>query len=726
MKGTLAGAASAQQADAEPGTGTGPQVVSQRKERFPTLSERLTRLLVLVLLGGAAALAVAQLVLLALTWSAPTGQELPGPVSSLGFVLGSFSFSLVGALIAWSRPANPIGWLCLGLAVVDLGQDIVVRYLAYTLLVAPETSLPSLKAAGSLLPAAWLAPASCFLVLLIVFPSGRPSSRWMTLVAWVIPLLAASAFALSAIQPGTLPPPFDTEENVLGVAGADGSADVALALTAAIALLGLLAAVDMVRRFRRSTGDERQQFKWFAYLTGWVPVLLLVWITLLVLDPERVSWLEAIFPFLLVSIPAAIGTAVLKYRLYDIDVVINRTLVYAALSACIVAFYALTVGALGAAFRAQGSLAISLVATGVVALLFQPLRQRLQRGVNRLMYGERDEPYAVLARLGRRLEATLTPDTVLPTIVQTLREALKLPYAAISLATDPAPDQPAVASAGTPTRETLRLPLVYQHEPVGELLLAPRGPGEPFSPADRRLLDDLARQAGVAVHAVRLTADLQRSRERLVTAREEERRRLRRDLHDGLGPALASMTLQTEAARDFYATDAARGDALLADLTTQLQAATADIRRLVYDLRPPALDELGLVGALRAQAARHEVGRTHIKVVVPDALPALPAAVEVAAYRIAQEALTNVLRHAAARTCVVTLSYDEQAALLTVEVTDDGCGLPSDRRAGVGLTSMRERAEELGGSCTVEALPDGGTRVRATLPCPGPATEVPR
>ena len=422
--------------------------VSQRKERSPTGSGRLTRLLVLVLLGAAAAAAVAQLGLLAVTWSAPTGRELPGPVASIGFVLGSFAFGLVGALIAWSRPANPIGWLCLGLAVVDLGQDVVGRYLAYTLLVAPETPLPSLTAAGSLLPGAWLAPAGCFLVLLIVFPRGRPSSRWMTRVAWGIPLLAAASLALSAVQPGPLPPPFDAEDNVLGLAGADGSADLALVPATAVALLGLLAAADMVRRFRRATGDERQQFKWFAYLTGWVPVLLLVWTALSVLAPDRVAWLETLFPFLLVSVPVAIGTSVLKYRLYDIDVVINRTLVYGALSACVVACYALTVGALGAAFRAQGDLAVSLVATGVAAVLFQPLRQRLQRGVNRLLYGERDDPYAVLARLGRRLEATLTPDAVLPAIVQTVREALRLPYVALRLAAGPADP----ARTGRPAR----------------------------------------------------------------------------------------------------------------------------------------------------------------------------------------------------------------------------------------------------------------------------------
>jgi signal transduction histidine kinase len=483
-----------------------------------------------------------------------------------------------------------------------------------------------------------------------------------------------------------------------------------------------------VYRYRLvSSPIQRQQTKWVVFgvalaIGGFLFTALAVGAPI-DLAPEQVGRRllgQALVQGFVLLVPLSLGVAVLRRRLWDIDPVINRTLVYGALTAAVVGTYVFVVGYLGTLFSRGGGLAISLVAAGVVAVLFQPLRMRLQQGANRLMYGERDDPYAVLTRFGRRLESTLAPETVLPTIVHTVKEALKLPYVAITLADgrERGATAPA-AAAGMPGEVALRLPLVYQHEPVGELLLAPRGPGEPFGPADRRLLADLARQAGVAVHAVRLSADLQRSRERLVSAREEERRRLRRDLHDGLGPALASMTLQTEAARDLYAADSARGDALLADLTEQLQAATADIRRLVYELRPPALDELGLVGALRAQATRHELGRTRIDILAPEALPPLPAAVEVAAYRIAQEALTNVLRHAEAETCTVTLAYD-RTGVLTVDIADDGRGLPDGARAGVGMASMRERAEELGGACAIESSPIDGTRVRATLPCPPP------
>jgi signal transduction histidine kinase len=468
-----------------------------------------------------------------------------------------------------------------------------------------------------------------------------------------------------------------------------------------------------------------------------------------------------VFTFSLLLFPLSFAVAILRYRLWDIHIFINRALVYGGLTGIVVGLYVIVVGALGTLFQAGGNLFLSILATGLIAILFQPLRQRLQRGVNRLMYGEREDPYAVLSRLGQRLKATLAPAAVLPTIVETVAQALKLPYAAITLKTadgfkiaaeyltDPPSPDVSRQERGEPRErgashgsgvEGEALPLVYQHETVGQLLLAPRTPGEAFSAADRRLLEDIAHQAGVAAHAVRLTADLQRSRERIVTAREEERRRLRRDLHDGLGPALAAQTLKVGSARALLGRNPAAADALLGELEHDIEAALADIRRLVYDLRPPALDELGLVGAIRESAAtveatsrrspeRGEGSRSRssdgLRIVVdaPEGLPPLPAAVEVAAYRIVQEALTNIVRHAQARTCRIRLSLDDLGGRkarsvphLQLEITDDGIGLPAERRVGVGLASMRERATELGGSCVIEGAPAGGTRVVARLP----------
>jgi signal transduction histidine kinase len=299
--------------------------------------------------------------------------------------------------------------------------------------------------------------------------------------------------------------------------------------------------------------------------------------------------------------------------------------------------------------------------------------------------------------------------------VETIAQALKLPYAAILL--KEGEGFRTAAAFGSPRGEPETLPLVYQREEIGRLVLSPRAPGEGFSDADRNLLEDLARQAEMAVHAVRLTTDLQHSRERLVTTREEERRRLRRDLHDGLGAQLAGLNVQAGALRRLIPGDPAAADELVVELREELRSAITDIRRLVYDLRPPALDDLGMVEALRQMAQRYGAKDEPLSVLVeaPEDLPNLPAAVEVAVYRITQEALTNVVRHARARTCVVRLAVNDDVAL---EIVDDGVGIPAERSAGVGLSSMRERASELGGSCVVERAPEGGTRVLVRLPLP--------
>jgi signal transduction histidine kinase len=488
-------------------------------------------------------------------------------------------------------------------------------------------------------------------------------------------------------------------------------------------LIGLVA---QFHRYRRvSTPLQRQQVKWVVFGTTlglllnyvtYLPVLFFPTLGKVVL----LRWLDIfVYEHFFLCIPLSIGIALLRYRLWDIDIIVNRTLVYGVLTVSIVALYILVVVGLGTVFQAQGNLGIALLATGLVAVLFQPARNWLQRLVNRLMYGERDDPYRVISRLGQRLEATLAPEAVLPTIVETVAQALKLPYAAMHL--QQGEEAFTAAIYGSARGDLVRLPLMYQHEAVGELVLAPRAPGEHFSRADRALLEDVARQAGAAAHAVQLTAglkrltvDLQHERERLVTAREEERRRLRRDLHDGLGPQLASLTLRLETARNRLGRNPL-ADRLLADLAQRTQATVAEIRRLVYALRPPALDELGLVSALRELTLQYSE-QVAISLDAPDGLPELSAAVEVAIYRIAQEALTNAVRHAQALRCELTLVLDEESGVLTLSIQDDGCGLPPSRGVGVGLVSMRERAEELGGTWSIAPVESGGTRVLVRLP----------
>jgi signal transduction histidine kinase len=691
------------------------------------------------------------LIALALLLDFLTG-TIPVPEARVGFGLTvlagvlSLSFPTVGALIASRLPTNPIGWIFCGLGLVLAAQGFTIAYADYALV--ENFALPGGQYVAWF--ATWVRDVIYMLTvfMMLLFPNGRMLSRRWRIVAWT----AIFGAVLDALGDAFNPKELFTHPyvfNPFGIRGTIGGSFTTYELFAAASLLGLMLLVasnltalfSLFLRLRRARGDERQQIKWLLYAlvpgvvlgclsavyvmiytftTNFQYLLAEKGVYILPLLPSWVVFNAVVFNaidyvYLVTTLllPVCTYIAILRYRLYDIDVVINRTLVYGALSACVVLIYVLAVGGLGALFQARGNLAVSLLATGLVAVLFQPLRSRLQRAVNRLMYGERDDPYSVISRLGRRLEATIAPESVLPTVVETIAQALKLPHVVILL--KEGEDFRTAAAYGAPKGEHEVLPLVYQREEIGRLVLSPRAPGEEFSSADRTLLEDLARQAEVAVHAVRLTTDLQHSRERLVATREEERRRLRRDLHDGLGAQLAGLNVQAGTLRRLIPHDPAAADELVVELRDELRSAISDIRRLVYDLRPPALDDLGLAEALRRLAERYGSNgeQLHVLVEAPEDLPNLPAAVEVAIYRIAHEALTNVARHAQARRCVVRLAVNDDVML---EIVDDGVGIPQGRSAGVGLSSMRERASELGGTCVVESAPQGGTRVLVRLP----------
>src|SRR6266852_2640960 len=602
-------------------------------------------------------------------------------------------FLSVGALIIWRKSAEVMG-LFVSLLLITFGCIGISE-------VHLTVPLPSIDdpVVGLLEILQWPALG----ILFYTFPDGRFVPRW----SWMLTSLFVINMGFFA-----LPYPYNLD-----------SWPPLLSQLEQFVVYGSAVGTQIYRYRAVASPLQRLQIKWFAFGFAMTLAFYMAWnlLPLVILSLTRPdSWYHLLglvaqtLPY--VPIPLGSGIALLRYLLWHIDILINSTL----------GLYVLIVFGASALLRAHNDLFFSLLATALIAVLFQPLRQWLQHGVNRVMFGDRNEPYRVLSRLGQRLEETLPAESVLPTIVETVAHALKLPYVAIAWKREQPPlgaELPLpVAAFGTSGggRAVTRVPLIHQGKHLGDLMLSPRGRGEELTPADLRLVRDLAPQIGMALHSDllltdlhQMTVDLQRSRERLVTAREEERRRLRRDLHDGLGPQLSSQTLTLSAIKKLLRQDPETAEHLLTDAITHAQEAIADIRRLVYALRPPALDDLGLLAALQEQINQYHASGIVLTLDAPEALPLLPAAIEMACYRIVQEALTNVVRHAHATEASVQLRVQEA---LVVEVTDNGQGLPAGVRSGVGLSSMRERAEELGGTCLIEALAKGGTRVYARLP----------
>lgn len=688
--------------------------------------------------------AVSVLVVLAwaLTFVAQVGRiTLAGSVRASGvlhepspLVLGGaaellifMSLVTIGGLVVLRSEQRRYGWLLVAYGVAGSIVGTAAEYSVYALVVAPERGLPLGMMAGWTQDL-WMAQQALgFFLLPLLFPDGRfPFSRWrwlFRLTAWwwgvVAVVFMAAERSLSNIFEHVGSPP----ANPTGFLPIP--AMVVIVLWVAVVVLSVVTAgVGVVTRWRHAACEFRQQLKWVLYGFGLVLTAVAVGIAdgllenLLGVDVVATPLLDVMFGATNLALVVALGLAVLRYRLYDVDLVINRTLVYGVLTAAIVASYVLIVAGVGALLPETTDRLLSLLATAVVAVGFSPLRVRVQSIVNRLMFGARDDPYVVMSKLGRELAGSAAPARTLQTIVDTVAEALRLPWVAVELDQR---DGRAIraehgSAAGDEASDLVVVPIIHLDDVVGRLVAAPRSPHESLSFKDCRLLEDIAYQAGAVAHAVRLTTDLQRSREQLVAAREEERRRIRRDLHDGLGPSLASQSFKLDAALDRVGSDPEGAARLLSSLKRETQQLVADIRRLVYELRPPALDELGLAGALAARVRHLDgVGNLLVEVITePAPLPPLPAGVEVAAYGIAHEAITNAVRHARAKRCTVTLTAAD--AWLRVCVCDDGVGIPSERRPGIGLISMRERAEELGGTLTVDSAHPRGTQATASLP----------
>ncbi|WP_433202185.1 sensor histidine kinase [Dactylosporangium sp. CS-047395] len=610
-------------------------------------------------------------------------------------------YGLAGAFLIHRRPDLPFGWLLGGSAVLLAVAGAAEGAGGWALLHERGGDWPMLLVATGGFEFVAVAVQG---LINVRFPGGRIESRTgrvlNALMVGGLVLMVVGGF-LGSETAGTISA--QAGRTVRNPLTGDGPlahlADFAQIGGPLVVLIGLLAGLHIVVRARRARGVQRQQLLWRAI--GVVQALLLFPLVVLDLVPSAAFIADG------TVFVATLVVPILVYRLWDIDTVIRRSIGYAAVTVLLAVAY-LAVAALGAAVASQWA---GIVAGGfVVALAYGPARTATQRWLDRRFYGLRSDPYRTMSDLNRRLAAVAEPGTVLPAAVSGVARSLRLPYVAIER------DGQFVAAHGTPTGGSpQRWPLTYRGAPVGALLAHPRSGETEFGHRDRAVLGDLAAQLGAAVHAEALTADLIESRQRLVTAREDERRRLRRELHDSLGPMLTGFGLNVDAARARLATvpSAAAADATLVRAREVATRAIDELRGIVYDLRPPALDDLGLVGAVRANAARLAEGSGLTVVVTPDDAGDLPAAVEVAAFRIAVEAISNVVRHARASTCTVTFERAGGPSL-TVAVTDDDPGA-AGWTPGVGLLSMRERAGELGGSFTAGPSPSGG-RVHARLP----------
>ncbi|MFK7693070.1 histidine kinase [Paenibacillus sp. HJGM_3] len=626
----------------------------------------------------------------------------------------TFVFYATSAVLLWKGFREPMGLLAAA-AMVAFGTSF-----PSLAMVATEGSVFAQNGFMLVSMLGWISMSLFF----FLFPDGCFVPRW---TRWVF-LLIVAVDVLQLVYRGQMWDALDVPEYITLVWYVGST---------------MILIYSQVYRFRKvSQPVQRQQTKWVVYgvsigFVGFVGMSILF-------DPglnngSALTYviLNAVLNLSLTAIPITLMMAILRKRLWNIDPLVNRTLVYAALSVCVVLLYTFAVLYLGQLFRTKDHFIVSLLATAVVAVAFAPLKEWLQRQINRLMKGRHDDPYAVLLELGNQLIQPLAPEAMLDAVVRTVREALRLPYTGISIGVSG--EEKMVASAGESVNELHAFPVIHRGEELGTLYIASRSPGEAFSPEDYKFLDVLLRQAGPIVENVNMTLgmkllakDLQESREKLVLAREEERRQIRKNLHDDLAPRLAALALNAATAQRYVEKEPSTAIEMLTDLRQVIRSTVHEIRTMVHDLRPPTLDELGLIGAIQerihelskpAQLLAQEQGTEPLRIGLqaPTPLPPLPAAVEVAAYRIVIESVVNVIKHARATSCTVRLDV-HASHQMTVEITDNGisCSIRSAAAAagkgGIGQQSIRERAAELGGQCTIESLEQGGTRVFAVLP----------
>jgi signal transduction histidine kinase len=676
------------------------------------------------LAGGLLLLTVA-----ALAVSAGFGVAAGNLMDAFAFTPLLLAFAVVGAIVAGHRPANPIGWLFLA------------EGLGFAVGVATDTYATYATRAGAPAPpsvawAVWLGAilgelGFLFALAVLLFPDGRlPSPRWRV-VAWlivagealVVLMAATSSAALRAQAAAVLVSPVRLIPDSVAY-------PVVNVVQTAFLPLAVAAAAGLAVRYRRATPDVRHQIKWVAYASLLTAIALLI--SGLVLG-NPLGALLTVGPL----IPVAAGIAIFKYRLYDIDVVISKTIVYGSLAAFITLVYVLIVvgiGSLGSGFGRAGSrpdLGLSILATAVVAVAFQPVRERAQRLANRLVFGQRATPYEALSEFAGRMGGTYATEDALPRMAQVLAEGTgaartvvwlkdgaELAVGACWPADAAPPGRVGFAGGAAPTiTGTNRVALVYhQGEALGALSVAKR-PGENLTPVEDKLMSDLAAQAGLLLHNIGLTqqlrarlAELQASRLRIVAAADDQRRRIEHDIHDGAQQQLLAIGATLALAETVAGQDEERERALVAQLKAETSGALETLRELARGIYPPLLADQGLAAAVSAHASKAP-GQVEVDAV---GVGRYPADLETAIYFCCVEALQNAARHAPGSAIQVSLAEDEGQVVFSV--TDDGPGfVPATPPAGTGLRNMGDRLAALGGSCQIDSSPGVGTTIAGRI-----------
>lgn len=634
-----------------------------------------SRLLVVAVAGAC----VAVLVVVVVRGSEPDG----GWASVVAVTLAL----AVTALLAWHLPRHPVTILLtvyVGSQFTSLGLELLPPVIPDEI----ESRLGNALWAGSL---------PVLALLITVFPDGVPTDRWRRLfqlqVATVIVLVASALAAPPNLHPAIF---------IVGVA-------------CGVALIGtaLLSAVRLVVRAARDRAI-RGQIAPFAVLAGLIVAsYVMVAPIVLITGVDRAAVDAVVYPLVVGALPAAVGYAVMRHRLFGIDIIVSRLLVATTAIALLASGYLAGVYGVAAMLGVpRDSLPALLVPAALVAFVLVPAYRWIHQAITRAVYGRRGDPVAVLNTLGHELART-APDDVPSRIVTVVHDTLRLPWVALDVDQDGTFERVAEAGTASGGAAVEKFDLAYAGAVPGRLIVQPRRGERTLGRLDRRLIGSVADQAGPAVAAARYVDELIRSRERLVLGREEERARLRRDLHDGLGPALAGISLALSAARRMLRADPPAADTLLRTAESEAGRSWADVRRIVDDLRPPGLDELGLVGALEERGrSLTRPGEFAVTIIATD-LPPLPRAIETAAFRVAVEAMTNSARHAHARRCQVAVSAD---GLLHLTVRDDGIGLSAQPSPGVGVQSMQARVADVGGQLRLGTADGGGTLVAADLP----------